>query len=901
MKKINRIYHGAHKNTICRNTVLHVPFDGNVDPLIGRVRPYKTFEGKFTPSKTGESLVQTDIETNFIYDLESTIKDEVTIDFFLDFDSIFSTGLSYYPYVFCLYDHLGASDMYLAFYYGDGSFYFSARSNTVAGDQLKMSKITGKHFVRCIYSKKQNHLIVYLDGKELARKDSITTDSFNMNCITLGNRYDLTPERKCALVELSNLRVVNDNLGDTFDYLVDHQEEDLKAIVNKLTKQIPERTDVASSFIREVRVPPYSTTSPTKDYDTSIYIDGMNPCKHDSSICVKSAISWASGSQIMIRDLESFVITGVLDYNTALCNVTKYISGATQGSKTVLIEVDNTSKLTLNDVLKLQLNNTAQSPNEFTVSKIEGNILTLTVNTTLGSNIEELIVGGKLFEITTSSSVPTVVTKEGKTVVGTWSGLGTRKAIFTLGENSDLAGKDLYITYCINTFRGRSLYNVNSYYCQPQEYLGGYDEFGNELVPVESITITDDFSGKIAHDTNHVKHYAKFSYSAQRPNNPSEFVNEVSNHPLRNYSHLSKLDNNDYVLNCTPSDTGAPKLLCAFNIIDIIERKLGYEIPSRDKIQWIKDHVKETCKINVYGYGMNGDTPSLKFFLWNIDTQAWDSVTNPGTALNKKTKFVSTTNQLSRRIDTNGYYYMMVLTDKHTTLESKIVIDYVNIEISLRIPTGYTALWVKDTYAKGVPCNPILCNPVTKSVTRMIPNNELFTLDISASNPNLGTTSSAFFGTLRTSDKYLCDTKNIITSLGSGSDIAHTDLVAFKTTSSYGGALGHALQNYYPSYVFCSEPVGKSGRFYASSKDSYCYIREIPNELGFRDNPVNCFLSEHLDSQIQANNFALLSSFLYKSGLSKIKLGIVASIFKDGKLLTQKFVTCDLVNSPLIL
>lgn len=594
----------------------------------------------------------------------------------------------------------------------------------------------------------------------------------------------------------------------------------------------------------------------------------------------------------MIRDLESFVITGVLDSDTALCTITKYISGATKGSTTLLVEVDNVSKLVLGDVLKLQLNNFAQSSYEYTVAKIEGNTLTLTLNSAMGSTVEEFIVGGKLFEITQSSSVPKVVTSDNKVVQGTWKGLGTRKAIFTFEGSDDITGKDLYVTYCINTFRGRSPYN-GSNYCQPQEYLGGYDEFGNELVPVDSITIVDDFSNKIPDDLTQCKHYARYSYSATRPTNPQEFIYEISN-PGRNYTRLINLDNNPLNILCTPSDTGAPKLLCAFNIIETIEKKLGYEIPARDKIQWIKNNVSDTSTINIYGFGMTGDTPLINFLLWNVDTQTWDTVTNPGTATDKKTKFVSKTNQFTRRIDKDGYVYIVIFTDKHASLESKIVIDYINIEVSLKIPTGYTTLWVKNNKAKECPCNPVLCNPVTKAVTRFIPNKEPFTLDISTSSPKVTNSSAGYFGSVLASDRFLHYGKNVITSLGSGSDISNSDPESYKTTASYAGAIGNALQNIYPSYVFSSEPVGRLGRFY-TTKD--CYIREIPKELGVKDNFLNDGIGEHID--IPANNFVSFSSFLFKNTLSEINLGIVANIFSNGKLLTKKFIVCGLPNTPL--
>lgn len=259
MKNVKRIHHGAHKSAIIRNTVLYVPFDGNVDPLVGRVRPYDTFKGDFLPSKTGEGLVQTDGNLNLAYDLSEVIVGEITIDLFIDFDTIFSVGLSKNPYIFCLGNIPAIDDKFLGLWYYNDGFIFGSGGNPGGLDQCKIARPQGKHFVRCVYSASKSYIKVYIDGKLAGTKSPLAYTLTSLRQIVFGNRIN-TPDgsRLCALSELSNVRVVAEDLGDTFDYLPISTEESVNnAITNKPTRQIPERTDVASSFIKEVKIPPF--------------------------------------------------------------------------------------------------------------------------------------------------------------------------------------------------------------------------------------------------------------------------------------------------------------------------------------------------------------------------------------------------------------------------------------------------------------------------------------------------------------------------------------------------------------------------------------------------------------------------------------------------------------------
>lgn len=336
-----------------------------------------------------------------------------------------------------------------------------------------------------------------------------------------------------------------------------------------------------------------------------------------------------------------------------------------------------------------------------------------------------------IIETTSTTSSPMVKTTDGTTVVGTWTGLGTSEATFTLGTNTGLSGKDLVLTYTLNIPKG------NSDFPQvPHSIDTIYDEYGNVLNSMDSIVIVDNFDYKVSNDVIGCPHVCKYENTTSSISPKDSFTKELSNY---SYDLLKFKDTGAFQVVGDANKT--VQTLFIFDVIEMIERKLGSKIPGSDittKIGWINSHVS---KVNFKWTGRAILTDSMevnpvRYHVYAKDQ--WKSIANfsySGTSfVTTEAPLMPTNNQFVQSmldIVYGGKIYVLV-ESSNTTSQCRLDNDYVEIELTLNCEPNFemyyygTNLKARD----GVVCNPILIQKETKTIKRYLPSNECFSTEL---------------------------------------------------------------------------------------------------------------------------------------------------------------------------
>lgn len=316
---------------------------------------------------------------------------------------------------------------------------------------------------------------------------------------------------------------------------------------------------------------------------------------------------------------------------------------------------------------------------------------------------DKIIVTGRAGETISSHSAPKVRFKDNNTiknVAGTWSGLGTTTAIFTLSSTPGMTNQKLEINYDLECPRGNG--GLPEVYTKT---LAG--EYQGKTLKRGTIAVVDDFRGKIKGST--VENPNK-AYDTWQTNNESKsLLNPINLNPNReiatsNYRHLENL--NDTLVSCIAKNKDSiPQQLFSFNLIRIIEDKFG-EIPALDKAQWLKDNI-ETIIFNWWGYGERTDKSNnvidnhIMINVWWNDTNNWkysEYADHHFKNYVSRIKFKDV-NILQPYVNDNGHVYFIVYNNPVSVEGGKSIVhtDYVNIEIQLKGEAGYDML---------VPANP---------------------------------------------------------------------------------------------------------------------------------------------------------------------------------------------------
>ena len=552
-----------------------------------------------------------------------------------------------------------------------------------------------------------NKVFVYINGKLYF---SSTNTGFNPSdtiktLYIFDGYHDSNSE-----IYISDVHISNIDRGDYFPNLP-QDFIDGKAIIKPRMSQQQIKGDPLYSQVTELLVD--SSAKLPKPYSNIANSDGTYTHLYKPELSVLNANLWNNTSKLKIKGLNGEVISGVIDIDTALAKITK-----TPNSMQNTMVVDDVSKLSVGDTINLWYKDFAQIANGYTITNIDKSTNTITLSQTTNWG-----VGCYVIETTASSSSPIVKSEDGTTVVGTWSGLGTNEATFTLGTNTDLSGKDLYVTYSLNIPNGNSDFTE-----LPYSVDKAYNEVGLEMKPVSEIVIEDDFRGKISGDLNKCPHTSKYVANSV-VKKPSEFTAKSSQ------AHTSKLATNDNDCHRVSINvsTQIPQHLISFNIIEMVERKLGCEIPSRDKIQWLIDNIR-VITFNWWGYGVSPTRNFADYQWW--DGSAWTN-TSRGHTMDSVTKgsilFNTSTNINKLLKATNdGMAHFLIFTDPSDGItNSFICTDYVNLQVTLKTDSTFTTLYCDNKRAREDSCNPVLVQKETKTVKRYVPSKECFVTECS--------------------------------------------------------------------------------------------------------------------------------------------------------------------------
>lgn len=729
MKEKLKVYHGLPKPPIMSNTLLYSSLDMDNNPTIGLMNGTIT---SVVPSPYGYGANDSTGVLTFHLD-EPT--DCFTLDLFVSKFYAVSSGNKIFL------DFLTES--------GERTFSIQAPSQSSRLTLVSVSNSGWQHinnegkdsFIRLCVTK--SNIDVYIDGV-LTHSSSVYSFDKPISKLNLTLRSTHIP---CSV---SHLCVTKGILGDYFptlpqDYI------DGKAIVVPALNQRQSYGDPILHQVTELLVPK-TETGQYYPYSNTADSDGLFPSLFDPELATYGANTWNSGSKLKITGLNNSIITGVFDTDTALCRVVEKAESLTNTDITV--KVDDVSRLNVGDTVRIFNSNLVKAGSyDYQIGSIDTSSNSITI-LSVGANTV-IYVGDFLFETTASSSSPVVKTVDGTTVNGTWSGLGTTSATFTFGENSNIAGKDLVVTYCLS-----AVGNSSPYPKMPSEVIRGYDKLGNELVPVTSVAIQDDFKRKIAGSIKECPHSLKYA------------LDSVLRLPSHHWNEFTQSYYNTSPSIASHIQGHRAQILVEVDLVRFVENKMGVEIPG-NKLNWLNANVKSIkCSALVIGNSNNSKKCYIKFL--NDNANSWGLNSSGATCDSTEPTLIQ------GRITPNGSYlkstkyYFLIHSDALSVTgndaKSRVILHDVQLELTLNTDERYDYLYTKNLASREGYCNPILVDKQTKEVKRLLPSTAPFSTEVIVHNPTTPNTPT-------TKPQTVCrSTEGLLTTLGSGSSRTKSDI-----------------------------------------------------------------------------------------------------------------------------
>lgn len=687
-KQTMKVYHGIPKSITDEHTIFYASLDGTIEPEIGSVDVNTASD--FISDPMGYHPIS---GGNMVFTATKSV-DIFTIDMYIPKFPKVSSGnkaiiaLKTETNSDLFYIQIPSQQDYLALVQTDNTGWHT------------LTKSQQDCFIRIVVNK--GNVTNYINGIKISQSITIKSfTKFNKIRIMLGS----STWNGVADIHISDI--------DRGDYFPNLPQDfiDGKAIIKPRMGQQQIKGDPLYSQYTLLKVPNANNIDSSEFYKK----DGYDYYVNIPELKTTGSYSWnAADATITIKGLNGEIISGVIDNDTALCRITAI------DTTNYSIIVDSLAGLTNGDSVKVKASTGSISiVNRYVkILDITKNLIELHSKSDLSDKISYgiEILNGYIFETTASSSSPVVKTQDGTVVSGTWSGLGTNEAIFTLGDNSNILGKDLYVEYSLNIPHNNSDFNE-----LPYSIDKAYTENGIEMSPVNEIVITDDFKGKICGSMKECPHYSGYrARSSLVLPSSGLFIEE----PLA-YETITNLDNVARGI-YNKTNTSIPQQVFIFDLVEMIERKLGCKIPSGNKIQWIKENVTK-ISVNHYGYGEgpNGN----KIYMKVLNKGQWvGDITHSSPTTTSKI-FSWTGNGNIGNTD-NGKVSFLVYTDASDgIIASNVYTDYISIELTLKIDSTFTTLYCKNTRAREDKCNPVLIQKETKTVKRYLPSKECFTTE----------------------------------------------------------------------------------------------------------------------------------------------------------------------------
>ena len=732
-KAMIKTYHGIPKTPIDANTVFYASLDGTIIPELGGSTLVGSLTNNFEPFPTGLGLSKNISRTNWGIPQSSIL----TLDTFVH-NSFWSVG-SYIGFVISNPSDSNSEYNSLIGIRNDRNLFYGQNNSSAVSFTFNPNGA----FTHVRITIDATGLIkLYLNGKLITSRQIDVSKTVNMyNAISFS-----------GFNRISDVSISNIDRGSTFATL----PQDF----------IDGYARISTAFNGQRKV--------FSDALVSEYVQGIVKATDVSrpkqqTVTQATAGQWASGDTIKIKGIGGELVSGVIDSDTALAKVTTQSTINTTGT----LNVDDVSKISVGDTLKLvQADGVINRDITITAIDTTNKVVTYTSATGLGTAYIDWL----LIETTATTSVPTVkanltgtgtagasasITLPGTfsatddaynnldivivagtgagqrrtitdyvgstkaaiigiswttnpdttsqfiiynaPVTGTWSNLGTNEATFTLGTNSLLTNQDIQIEYSLIESKGQG--------ATGELYIGllGGEANGNKLVVGANPKIIDDFKDKVSGDTVANPHKFKYQYGTSLLS-PTASFNESSP------SAITSLDSSTY-LTTTATNTYISQQLFSFNLIEIVERKLGKKIPSNDKVKWLRDNIK-SITANWYGYGTCPSGNKANIARWSTGNSNWSTYSIPNNTNNTPTLITVLTNSsLNDIIDPKGFVHYLAYTDATDGVTaSAINTDYINIEVLLNTPTGFEALTWENPRAREASGNALFVRRETKEV-----------------------------------------------------------------------------------------------------------------------------------------------------------------------------------------
>lgn len=796
--QILKTYHGIPKTPIDSNHIFYCSFDGTTVAEIGG-SPTQSYYSGFGPSVTGTGVTGGD-QFGFRYPI-SGLYNMLTVDFIMDCRR---NGVSLNDkFLFMLLDSNGNEVQQIKLTSGNQIY--------TGGTYSQGSNVVLPNFAHIRVTMNNGALKIYTNGK-LLFSGTYTANISNTAYIHLFSYYTNSYTSVASNGIISDLSISNIDRGSNFATL---QQDFIDGYARISTAFNTQRNVFSDALTSETTLAQVKCAGGnTKEITIG-----------DSADWVKDDITkWNVSDRVKIRGLGGEIITGVIDTDTALTkvntainnsNVVKvldvskfsvgdtimfYIPNYSYTRTITAIDTDN-STITLNDVVvltgdgfdylifettasssspvvKSNLTGTAQAGASSTItlgsafSATDGayNGLTITITSGTGAGQVRTISGyiGSTKVATVNSTWATnpdatsVYLITGVPVTGTWSGLGTNEATFTLGSNSGLVAQDLLINYSLNEVAGQG--GISEVLTS---VLAGEGN-GKKLIVNPSIHIRDDFAGKVSGSTTICPNIFRSNVASSLASNPTN-ISAYNEYGTVTYAQVSSLDYQCSILS-TNANGSIPQQLFSFNLIRIIEDKFGTLPCSPDtasKVAWLKANISKIT-FNWYGYGSCPIGNMAYIVPYANDGGGYKDADKQSHGLNSlKLLTYSQTTYAYVMIQSDGFAHLLAYTNASDgTTPSVIYTDYANIEITLNVPNGYDALTPENPRRDDGRGNVLLVRKETKEIRTMFPrNNQDGIMTYGNYTPYQGSILSLLKPTVR----ILAETNNIrITTKGSG-------------------------------------------------------------------------------------------------------------------------------------
>lgn len=858
-KEYKKVYQGIPKPITDENTVFYASLDGDINPFESTTpciyRPILTGYGVYL--QNGMQLSNSLNGTN----------DILTVDiFYKHYDNSNNSNPKYIIWVSksgeitfkSLRIKGSTNELILSSY----------RNNTHINSYVICKLTVGEtYFLRMTLNK--NNVDIYVNGiKFKSYTDTIYCNELDtINIGTYSGGWG-------ALGVYSNLHISNIDRGGYFPNLP-QEFIDGKAVIKPRLGQQQIKGDPMYSQATLLKVLNANNIHSSDYYN----IDGYMYYVNSPELKTTGSYSWASSSTITIKSLNNEVISGVIDSDTALCKAIKYIVEGTNAQ----LEVDDVSRLSIGDTLKVFNSLDFRLGSEIlTVTNIDtsSNIITLsgTISTYNNHNIR---VGWDSFiETTSSSSVPIVKTEDDVRVEGTWSGLGTREATFTLGTNSNIVGKDLYVEYALTMPYG------NSYFDElPQSIESILNQNSVKLKETTSLTIEDDFLGKSKTNGDPCSFSAYYTTGTDLVDISA--LNSSIELSASNYYQISESNPLTNISYSTTSTNTRLQVVCKFNIIEMIENKFGKEIPAIDKLAWIKYNLK-SLSYSVIASGNGSQSVKIVPYYYSANRWYTDSTVYNGTGysiLSYTNSNTSPNYYANNSIDDDGNTYLIIYTDTISTEGTTVLLNlaYVKISLELNYDTTFKLYFSENRRAREDSCIPMLVQTETKTIKSYLDIKEPLVTEYKY-NEFKGVSNS-----LPSIDNIIYSNGLQVNSMGTGKFISNNNI-------RYKASLAYLSKS--DMYYYTSEAVNNdiTELYITSSKEEFSGIKYLPKSNTY----VNLAYGHIIDGKdVDANNFLVIYPYL-KNTNGEVRLGIYSSFFRNRVYKGVEQYEFPIPNTPLI-